>query len=144
VDIMTVWNWSKFAGVLFFAGGTAWLAKIAVIVATGGRVIDTGAAAVLFALGIALLAVGSTGFGVWLTRRQAIWVRIVAGVASPIALVVLFAVVDRAAKLLVPISAPVYVPDEAGVAAMAVLALLIGLCAMTQRAHDAALRSTGI
>src|SRR3712207_444856 len=132
-------NWSKLAGVLFFAGGTAWLVKIAVIVATGGRVIDTGAAAVLFALGIALLAVGATGFALWLTRRQAIWTRIVAGVASPVALVVLFGVVDSAAKLLVPASAPAYAPDEAGVAAMAVLALVLGLHAMTQRAHDPAL-----
>ena len=141
---MTVWNWSKFAGIFTFAGGTTWLAKIAVIVATGGRVIDTGAAAVLFALGTALLAVGSTSFAVWLTRRHPLWTRIVAGVVSPVALVVLFGVVDSAAKLLVPASAPAYAPNEAGVAAMAVLALVLGLCAMTQRAHDPALRRTGI
>ena len=51
------------AAVLMINGRLAWLAKLAVIVATDRRISDTGAADAFYLLGWALLALEATGFG---------------------------------------------------------------------------------
>ena len=47
--------WTAVAGVALVLGGAAWFAKLAVIVATDGRVAYTGAAGACFTLGLALM-----------------------------------------------------------------------------------------
>lgn len=63
-------RWTSIAGAALTAGGVAWLSKIAVIVATSGRVTDTGAAGAFFLLGFVLLLIGSTGVGLSLTMNK--------------------------------------------------------------------------
>ena len=80
---MSLWKWwMAIAGTALVVGGVAWLLKLAVIVATGGRVVDTGAAAVFYLLGFLLLVIGSTGIGLWLTTNRAVPLRIAAVVLS--------------------------------------------------------------
>jgi hypothetical protein len=58
---MTISRWTQIAAGSTVAGCAAWLAKIAVIVASDGRIIDTGAAAWLMRAGLVGLFVGATG-----------------------------------------------------------------------------------
>ena len=80
---MSLWKWwIASAGIALIAGGVAWILKLWVIVATGGRVVATGAAATFLELGLVLLAVGSAGIGVRLMMSQEPSMRIVLAVAS--------------------------------------------------------------
>jgi hypothetical protein len=63
VWVITVPRWLMLAAVLMINGRLAWLAKLAVIVATDRRISDTGAADAFYLLGWALLALEATGFG---------------------------------------------------------------------------------
>ena len=58
--------------------------KLWVIVATDGRVVATGAAARFLELGLVLLIVGSTGFGVRVMMGQEPSMRVVLALASPL------------------------------------------------------------
>ena len=103
-------RWIAVAGTALVAGGVAWLVKLAVIVATGGRVIDTGAAAFFYLLGFLLLAVGSTGLGLWLTKNRAVPLRIAAVALSPVAFLASATLLDIVARAAVGGLGPSYVP----------------------------------
>ena len=124
---MTAQRWSLFAGLLTISGGVAWLAKFAVIVATNGRVFDSGAAAWFLRLGVICLVVGVSGFAIWLTRGRHRMLRLVAVVLSPITFFASFLLIDSVAKVVVGTRGPAYLPGEAGIAAVAVLWLGLGV-----------------
>lgn len=124
---MTRTGWAHIGGIAAALGGLGWLAKIAVIVATDGRVDSEGAAAVFFVLGAALMALGSTAIGVLVARRRARWVLALAVVASPILFVVSFAVLDGITKPLVSDRGPAYWEDEAGILVTGLAWLVIGI-----------------
>jgi hypothetical protein len=121
-----VLRWITIAGTTLVVGGVAWLLKLAVIVATGGRVVDTGAAAVFYLLGFLLLVIGSTGLGLWLTTNRAVPLRIAAVVLSPVAFLASVALLDVIARAAVGGLGPSYVPDEAGVFLAAAVWLVLG------------------
>ena len=85
-----IFAWTAGAGVALVFGGTAWFAKLAVIVATDGRVAYTGAAGAFFTIGIALMLAGSTGVGLRLARNAETGLRISAAALSPVAFVLAF------------------------------------------------------
>ncbi|KAA3438408.1 hypothetical protein [Rufibacter hautae] len=92
-------NWTRVAALLLIGGALAWTIKLGVIISTDGRIIDTGAAAFLMKVGIILLAIGSTGVGYRLSVHQAIWVRVLATLLSP---VVVFGLFLLFAKIVAP------------------------------------------
>jgi len=77
-------KWTKVAGLFLIGGALAWTIKLSVIIATDGRIIDTGAAAFLMKLGILMLLVGSTGIGYRLSLHRSPWLRITAILLSPV------------------------------------------------------------
>lgn len=119
-------RWITVAGAALTAGGVAWLLKLAVIVATSGRVTDTGAAGVFFLLGFVLLLLGSTGVGLRLTMNKPLPLRLLGVVLSPIVLIVLLVTLGAVLGPLVGDSGPDYAREEASILALAVLSLGVG------------------
>lgn len=132
-------RWTSIAGAALTAGGVAWLSKIAVIVATSGRVTDTGAAGAFFLLGFVLLLIGSTGVGLSLTMNRAVPLRLLAALLCPITLIVLLVALGAVLGPLVGDSGPSYAREEANILAVAVLSLAVGAMLLThsRRAHGA-------
>lgn len=127
------------AGAALTAGGVAWLLKLAVIVATSGRVTDTGAAGVFFLLGFVLLLLGSTGVGLRLTMNKPLPLRLLGVVLSPIVLMALLVTLGAMLGPLVGEAGPSYAREEANIVAIAVLSLAVGAMLLThsRRAHGA-------
>jgi hypothetical protein len=134
-------RWPLWASLVLLAGGLSWLAKQAVIVATAtdGHANESAPIAFFYLLGGALLLVGSTGVGLWLTRRRGLIARVSAAILSPIAFIALYSVLDSIGKPLVGTRGPAYLPDEVGIIAAAVVALGLGVWLFTtsRRASDA-------
>lgn len=118
-------SWERWAPVVLLVGAVAWFAKMAVIVATDGRVDSTGAAAVFFIGGILLMATGATAVGLRLTRGRAGWVRSIAIVISLLAFFVSFVVLDSVAKPTLGQLGPRYMSDEAGILVTAIFWFLV-------------------
>lgn len=124
---MTRERWIAIGGIASALGGLSWLAKIAVIVATDGRVDSDGAAAVFFILGAALMAIGATAIGVLLAERWSNVVLAATVALSPIVFVISFVVLDSIAKPLVGDRGPAYFDDEAGILVTGLVWLAIGI-----------------
>jgi len=124
---MTRERWINIGGIAAALGGLSWLAKIAVIVATDGRVDSDGAAAVFFILGAALMAVGATAIGVLLVGCRSKVALAVAVALSPILFFVSFVILDSIAKPLATDRGAAYWADEAGILVTALAWLAIGI-----------------
>jgi hypothetical protein len=109
------------------AGGAAWLAKLAVIVATDGATTDTGAAAAFYLMGIVLLAIGSAAVGSRLAARRHLALKIVALATSPALFFLSYALLDGIAKTLVGDAGPAWLEDEAGITLTAAVWLVTGV-----------------
>lgn len=124
---MTRERWMKIGGIAAALGGLSWLAKIAVIVATDGRLDSDGAAAVFFILGAALMVIGATAIGVLLAGHRSKVMLAVAVALSPILFVVSFVILDSVAKPLATDRGAAYWKDEAGILVTGVAWLAIGI-----------------
>lgn len=119
-------RWSQVAGLLLVGGALAWTVKLAVIISTNGRIIDTGAAALLMKVGLLCFAVGATGIGTRLTVNRPTFLRVLAILLSP---VVVFASLPLCAMIIAPLaknSTVWYVPQEAGIAMASLVYLTVG------------------
>ncbi len=128
---MTVWE--RWASVVLLLGAASWLAKMAVIFSTDGRVIDTGAASVFYLAGVALMALGVTAVGLHFTRPAATWIRIVAMLASVIGFFVSYFVIDAVARPTLGQVGPDYMPDEAGILLTAIFWLIVAVVLIRAR-----------
>jgi hypothetical protein len=122
-------RWAAVSGIIAMAGGTSWLLKLGVIVGTGGDVVDTGAAALFYLLGAALLVIGAALIGLWLTAGLGIVVRAVGAVVGVLVFFATFVVLDAVAKGIVGQRGPDYAADESGIFLTAVFWLAIGVVA---------------
>ena len=119
-------RWTQVAGLLLMGGALAWAIKLAVIISTNGRIIDTGAAALFMKIGLLLFAIGSTGIGNRISLNRNIFLRTIAILLSPV-------VVFGSFLLFGMISGPLaknievwYAQQEAGIAVAAVAYIAIG------------------
>lgn len=124
---MTRERWIQIGSIAAALGGLSWLAKIAIIIATEGKVNDEGAAALFYILGVALMAIGSTAVGVRLANRRSSLLLIGAVVLSPVVFFVSSSVLDGNAKPLLENRGPAYWEDEAGIVVTALIWLLLGI-----------------
>ncbi len=111
-------------------GALAWILKLGVIISTNGRIIDTGAAALLMKVGLILLAVGSTGIGHRLSLHRAVLIKVVAIILSPVLAFGLFLLF---AKVVTPLISPViessnvwYAQQEAPIGLAVLFFLTVG------------------
>lgn len=120
-------RWIRIGTAFVLAGAATWFAKLGVIIATDGRVVSTGAAAVFYLLGFALLVLGSAALGVWLTRGLPAIVRGAAALVGAVVFFVSMNVVDSGAKAVLGDLGPSYAQDEWGILFSAILWLAVGL-----------------
>ena len=119
-------KWTRIAGLLLIGGALAWTIKLGVIISTNGKIIDTGAAALFMKIGLFFLAVGSTGIGNRLSHKQAVLLRIIAILLSP---VVVFGSCLLFGMLTSPLfsnSSVWYAQQEAPIAFAAIVYLAVG------------------
>jgi hypothetical protein len=127
---MTISRWIVILTAALIAGGVAWLLKlvaIAVLVVTGSPNIESGLVAFFYLTGFALLVIGSTALGLWLTRNRPVPLRIAAVALSPIVFWFSFELLDSIADSIVGKQAPDYVQSETAVLLAALGWLAIGL-----------------
>ena len=124
---MTRERWIQIGSIAAALGGLSWLAKVAIIIATEGKVNDEGAAALFYILGVALMSVGSTAGGVRLANRRSSLLLIGAVVLSPVVFFVSSSVLDGIAQPLLENRGPAYWEDEAGIVVTALIWLLLGI-----------------
>ncbi len=118
-------RWIIILATILIAGGVSWLLKLTVIafmVATGSRDIESGAVAFFYLMGLALLLIGSTALGLWLTRSSQVPLRIAAVVLSPIVFWFSFQILDS----IVGGQAFDYVRSETAVLLAALVWLAVG------------------
>jgi hypothetical protein len=122
---------------LLTAGGLSWLVKIGVIVATDGRVIDTGPAAVLMTAGIVLLLLGAAGTGAWLVGRRHPALHVLAAVGGVATLVAGSVGLGWVGTTLLRGVGPAYFDAEAGLLVVALLWSAVGLAALARARRPA-------
>jgi len=134
---MTRKRWITFGSIAVALGGLSWLAKIAVIIATDGKVDNEGAAALFYLLGVALMMTGSTAVGVLVTGHRSRLMLIMAVVLSPIVFLVSFAFLEGVTKPLLGERGPAYFGEEVGImtTGLAWLMIGVGLLKAVDRSH---------
>lgn len=133
---MTVAHWNLISSLAIVAGAFAWLIKFATIVASDGKETVSGTAALLYDVGLLLLAGGVVGIALRLTRYRPLTTRLAASLLAPPAFFSTFLVLEFLIKPLIPKSWPNYVEDEAGIAVTAAVWLVIGLQLMFSRRNE--------
>lgn len=130
------------SSILLAAGGLAWLAKMAVIVATDGAETGTGsaAAAVFFLLGVALMPVGLAGVGAALAAGRHPLLRVVAGIAGFLSAFVCYSVLEGIAQSLVGDTDPTWIGEEIGILVTGVVLAATGLLAAQRSQRSQAVR----
>ncbi|NTS42168.1 hypothetical protein HRG84_14790 [Flavisolibacter sp. BT320] len=119
-------NWTQIASALLLAGSLAWAIKLSVIIATNGRIIDTGAAAMLMTVGLPLLVIGSTSIGHRIAANKTTLLRILAILLSPLVLFgACFLLTTSLAPLVTNSSVP-YAAQELPIAVVVLVCLPTG------------------
>lgn len=118
--------------VIAAAGGAAWLAKMAVITASDGATGGTSeaAAAVLYLLGVLLLAAGASAVTLRLARGRGRAATAVAVLASPVVFWASFMLLEAVAKAVVGDTGPSWLKDEAGILLTGAVWLSVGAAAV--------------
>ncbi|HEV7333497.1 MAG TPA: hypothetical protein VGN63_20855 [Flavisolibacter sp.] len=120
-------NWTQFASTLLMGGALAWALKLSVIISTNGRIIDTGAAALLMKVGIPLLLIGSTCLGSSFTTNQNAFIRILAILLSPVLLFGACFLITTSLNPLVQDSSVWYAAQELPIAVVVLVCFPLGL-----------------
>ncbi len=128
---MTRNKWIRIAAVSGMAGGVAWLGKLAVLMGAGR---EGGADVPLFAVGLALLLVGSTGVGAAVSRRWPTAAGVAAIVLSPALALAAFVGAQIATEPLTGVG-PAALAGEYGIVILATLGLLLGSHGLLRSAH---------
>ncbi len=128
---MTGEMWTRIAATAGIAGGLAWLGKLAVLVATDR---EGGADVPLFAVGLALLLVASTGIGLALSRRRPVAARVATTALAPVLALLTFVVAQIAAEPLSSVGPPA-LDGEYGIVLLALLGIVLGSAALLHARH---------
>ena len=137
-------KWPLYASGVLMAGGLSWIIKIAVIVATNGRIITSGPAAVLMTLGLILLPLGAAGVGAWLARRAHVALRVLAALAAVGALIACTVALGIGGAALFRNRGPAYASQEAGILFAGLLWCGVGAAALTRLRRASVMRGATI
>lgn len=120
-------NWTQTAALFLIGGALSWTMKLLVIIATNGRIIDTGAAALLMKTGMLLLLVGSTSFGSGITANRNRFLRAGAILLSPLVVFGTCFLLTTALNPLVEGSGVWYAAQELPIAVVVLVCFPLGL-----------------
>lgn len=127
VSIAVMTNSIRTLGLVAAAGGAAWLAKFAVIVATDGAVEEKGVAAAFYLLGAGLMAIGAATLTLRAVRGRGRALTVLAVLLAPILFVLSFMALDPIAQAVAGDAGPAWLQDESAIALTGAVWLLIGL-----------------
>lgn len=122
LNVMSV---SKIGFIAAMAGGAVWLAKVALIWGNGGTNTGDGLVAVAFFIGFAGLLVALLAGGYSVVTTAPIWLRAVVSVCATLLGLMLFTIMDDAAKGVY--SSEGWLRDEIGILITASIALVVGV-----------------
>lgn len=127
----------RIALTIFVAGGVALFLKLIAIPTTGGEDFESPAVAFFYFAGMFGMLVGSTGLGARLALKAALPVYVLALILSPVVIWFVFMVFDEGLK---PIgeAGPEWYAAEAGITAMAILMVVVGLLLLRKRSAEPA------
>ena len=125
-------RWTRVSAMILLAGGIAFVLKLIAIPTTGGDDFESGVVALLFFAGMFGMLVGSTTLGSMFAQDRPLAVYVVALVLSPIVIWFVFILLDGVLK---PIgeAGPDWYVDEAGITAIAVLMIGLGLWSLRRQ-----------
>jgi hypothetical protein len=119
-------KWTQTASIVLMGGSLAWAIKLGVIILTNGRIIDSGAAALLMKVGLLCFIVGSTAIGSRLSRNRALLLRAIAIILSPVVVFGSFILFGLITSPLFENSSVWYAQQEAGIALATLIYLPVG------------------
>ena len=122
---MTRQRFIQLAAATAAAGGAAWVAKFGVLTATDGG--DSALVAVLYLLGVTLMAVGASWVLVRLAGDRPLPVAVGLGLLAPILFIASYALIDAVAKPLAGDAGPTWLADEVGILMTGLLWLAVSL-----------------
>jgi hypothetical protein len=121
----------RVAAFAWLVGGAAWIVKILLIWENGGANTAEGVVGVAFIAGLAGLVVAGAAGGFALLRRWGVWLATAGVVLGAVATFIAFNLVDSLLQAIVPASG--WFEEEVGIVGAAVLALVLGLSALSSR-----------
>jgi hypothetical protein len=124
------------AGWAAVAGSVAWLGKMAVIVATDGRVMTTGAAWLMRAGLLAWVLAGAAA-ALRLAYRHGVAARVAAVLVSPVAVAAALVPIGMLSAAAVGTRGPFYLRDEFGLVVVGALGLAAGSATLRRAARGA-------
>ncbi len=125
------------AGWAAVAGSVAWLGKMAVIVATDGRVMTTGAAAWLMRAGLLAWVLAGAAAALRLAYRHGVAARVAAVLVSPVAVAAALVPIGMLSAAAVGTRGPFYLRDEFGLVVVGALGLAAGSATLRRAARGA-------
>jgi hypothetical protein len=126
---------TRIAGWAAVAGSVAWLAKLAVIVATDGRVMTTGAAAWLMRAGLLAWLLAAVAGGLRVAYRRGVAARVGAVLVAPVAVAATIAALGTLSAAALGARGPAYLRDEIGIVAIGALGLAAGAATLRRAAR---------
>jgi hypothetical protein len=124
---MNLSRWNLISRSAIIAGASAWLIKLAAILASDGKETVSGLPALFYLVGLLLLAGGVAGILSRLTAGRPFMLRFAVTLLAPPAFFSTFLTLDFLIKPVIPNGWPDYAKDEAGIAVTAVVWLVVGL-----------------
>ena len=118
-------------------GAVAWLTKVGMIWANGGANTDEGLVGVMYLIGLlgVVVALGASGYT--LVETAPVWLRAIVVVATPVLVLMVWTLLDQAIKAVYTEEG--WLRDEVNIVLAAVLALGLGVWALTRgRSEDPA------
>ena len=127
-------RWTRVSAMILVGGGVAFALKLIAIPTTGGDDFESGVVALLFFAGMFGMLVGSTTLGSRFAEDRPLAVYVLALVLSPMLIWFVFILLDGVLK---PIgeAGPDWYVDEAGITAIAVLMIGVGLWSLRRESH---------
>lgn len=121
----------RVAAFAWLVGGAAWIVKILLIWENGGANTDEGVVGVAFIAGLAGLVVAGAAGGFALLRRWGVWAAAAGVPLGAVGTFVAVNLVDSLLEAIVPASG--WFEEEVGIVGAALLALALGLTALSRR-----------
>lgn len=117
-------------------GGVGWLAKIVLIWLNGGENTATGLVGIMHFVGLAGVFVALAAAGYTLVEKAPVWLRAVVAVATPLLVLMVWALLDQAIKAMYTTEG--WLRDELSILVAAVIAVALGAWGFTRhRPEDA-------
>ncbi|HEU4515310.1 MAG TPA: hypothetical protein VFR87_19535 [Nocardioidaceae bacterium] len=120
----------RIASTAAVVGGVGWLVKIVLIWLNGGENTDAGLVGIMHFVGLAGVFLALAAAGYTLVEKAPVWLRAVVAVATPLLVLMVWALLDQAIKAMYTTEG--WLRDELSILVAAVIALVMGAWGFTR------------